>query len=268
MNPITLAMIVFASVFGAALLGMRLRAALPEHHLTSDTKDAVRIGVGLVATMAALLLGMLIASAKGSYDTQKSALMEMAAKIAYLDQALANYGPETRDIRQLLNHAVEAAIGRIWSESGPLRASAEGGSTWSAVLPKAIQALLPKDDAQRTFKTQAAAVTAELGQMRWLLIEQADTLIPSPLLVVLTAWLAIIFGSIGLFAPTNATAVVALMLAALSVSGAILMILELDQPFGGLISISSQPMHNVLNQLVGNATKTPSTPENLAITIP
>jgi hypothetical protein len=259
-------MIVCACVFGAALLGIRLRAYLPEHHLSSDTKDAVRIGVALVATMSALLLGMLIASAKGSYDTQKSELMQMAAKVAYLDQTLANYGPETRDVRQLLSHAVEAAIDRIWSESRPLQATAEGGSIWSAALPKAIQALLPKDDAQRAFKNQAAAISAELGQMRWLLLEQADTSIPSPLLVVLIAWLAIIFGSIGLFAPSNATAVVALMLVAVAVSGSILMILEMDGPFGGLVRISSEPIRNILNRLISNPAKTPSTPDNLAIT--
>src|SRR5271157_5946440 len=106
MNPITVATIVFACVFGAALLGIRLRAALPRHHLSDDTKDTVRIGMGLVATMAALILGLLVASANGSYDTKKSELMQMAAKIAYLDQVLANYGPETQEARQLLRQAV------------------------------------------------------------------------------------------------------------------------------------------------------------------
>jgi hypothetical protein len=116
-------------------------------------------------------------------------------------------------------------------------------------LPKAIQTLVPQDDAQRAFKTQATAISAELGQMRLLLFEQAGPSISNPLLIVVIVWLTIIFGSVGLFAPSNSTAVAALMLAALSVSGAIFLIVELDQPFGGLIEISSQPMRNVLSHL-------------------
>lgn len=249
MSPLALGTIVFACVFGAALLGIRLRTALPEHHLSDETKDAVRLGMGLVATMAALILGLLIASANGSYDTKKGELLQMAAKIAYLDQVLANYGPETRDIRQLLRGAVEGAIARIWQEDRPEHASVDPSTAWSAALPKAIQTLVPQDDAQRAFKTQATAISAELGQMRLLLFEQAGPSISNPLLIVVIVWLTIIFGSVGLFAPSNSTAVAALMLAALSVSGAIFLIVELDQPFGGLIEISSQPMRNVLSHL-------------------
>jgi hypothetical protein len=250
MNPFIVGLITFAGVFGAALLGLRLGSALPEHHISKESKDAVRIGMGLVATMAALILGLLIATTNGSYDTKKSEMMEMAAKIAFLDQALANYGPETRDARQMLSRAVEAAMARIWMEDRPQHEAVDPSPIWSAALPKAIQALLPKDDAQRAFKGQAAAITAELAQMRWLLAEQTYASISKPLLIVVIIWLAIIFGSVGLFAPSNTTVVAALMLAALSVSGAIFLILELDRPFGGLIQISSEPMRNVLNHLV------------------
>jgi hypothetical protein len=249
MNPITLGMIVFTCVFGAALVGIRLRTALPKHHLSADTKDTVQLGMGLVATMAALILGLLVASANGSYGTKKDELMQMAAKISYLDQVLANYGPETRDARLLLRGAVEAAIARIWQEKWPDHASVDPSSAWSAALPKAIQALRPEDDAQRAFKGHASAITAELGQMRRLLVEQTEPSISKPLLLVVIVWLTIIFGSVGLFAPSNSTAVAALMLAALSVSGAIFLILELDQPFGGLIQIPSQPMRHVLSHL-------------------
>jgi hypothetical protein len=246
MTPLATAIIVFGSVFSAALTGMGLRSALPEHHLTSETKDAVRIGMGLVATLSALLLGLLVATAKGSYDTQKKELQEMAAKVAYLDQTLSNYGPETQDIRHLVGEAVEAAMARIWNEKGDKPPSVNPHSAWGAAVPKAIQGLSPKDDSQRTFKTQAARTAGEIAQMRWLLVEQASTSIPRILLIVLVAWLAIVFSSIGLFAKPNSTAIVALMLVALSLSGAVLLILELDHPFGGLIRIPSEPMRKIL----------------------
>jgi hypothetical protein len=175
--------------------------------------------------------------------------MYMAAKIAYLDQVLANYGPETRDARQLLRQAVEGALGRIWPATRPESAAADPSTTRSAALPRAIQKLVPQDDAQRAFKAQAAAITADLGQMRWLLFEQAGPSVSEPFLIVLIAWLAVIWGSVGLFAPPNSTVVTSMTLAVLSVSAAIFLILELDHPFGGLLLISSRPMRNVLSHL-------------------
>src|SRR2546426_5086759 len=114
MSSTITAAIVFACLFGAGLLGMCIRAALPEHHLTTDTKDAVRIGMGLVATMAALVLGLLVASTKGAYDTQKGEVTQMAAKIVFLDRVLANYGSESAESRDLLRRSVGSAIHPIW----------------------------------------------------------------------------------------------------------------------------------------------------------
>src|ERR1043165_7965294 len=118
MNATVFALVAFAAIFVAALLGMRLRAALPEHHLSEETKESVRVGVGLVATMTALLLGLLIASAKGSYDTQRTEVIQMAARIGFLDRALAIYGPETAQARELLRREVESLIPRLLPDKG------------------------------------------------------------------------------------------------------------------------------------------------------
>jgi len=249
MNAYLVASIVLACICAATGLGMRLNAVLPRHHLSPETKDAVRIGMGLVATMAAMILGLLVASAKGSYDTEKGEVTQMAVKFAFLDRVLVNYGPETQTARQALRQAAAGVIARIWAEAAIGRGPVDPGSALSDILPKAIQKLSPQDDAQRTFKSQAAAVANDLGQMRWLLFEQTGSSISTPLLIMVVSWLTIIFGSVGLFAPRNPTVVGALMLAALAVSGAIFLILELDQPFGGLIQISDRPILNVLDQL-------------------
>jgi Protein of unknown function (DUF4239) len=250
MNSAVLGAVVFACLFGAGLLGMCLRAALPERHLTTDTKDAVRIGMGLVATMAALVLGLLVASTKGAYDTQKSEVSQMAAKIVFLDRILANYGSETAETRELLRRSVGSAINRMWpdrklSQPAQLDPSAISGEAFF----NSIQNLSPQNDAQRSLKSQAAQVATDLGQMRWLLFEQTESSISFPMLIVLISWLAIIFMSVGLFAPQNATVIVALMLAAFSVAGAIFLILELDMPFDGVIRISPAPMRNALIHL-------------------
>jgi hypothetical protein len=121
MNSITVSLIVFTCVFGGALLGMLLRATLPEHHLGSDSKDIVKLGMGLVGTMAALVLGLLVASAKGSFDVQSTELTQMAANVGLLDRALAQYGPETKEARDMLRVVVARLLDEIWSKdrAGP-----------------------------------------------------------------------------------------------------------------------------------------------------
>jgi len=231
-------------VFGAGLLGMLLRSALPDHHLTSDSKDAVKVGMGLVGTMAALVLGLLVASAKGNYDSQGAAVTQLAANVAILDRVLSHYGPETQDAREVLRHGVTGFIDGIWSKGGP--SSAPGGSE---ILYEKVQELSPKDDRQRTLQSQAMSTVMSLAQTRWLMYEQGITSVSMPLLVVLVLWLSLILASFGLFAPVNGTVITSLGVCALSVSAAIFLILEMYSPFSGMIQISSAPLQAALTQL-------------------
>ena len=249
MNPALTALIVFVCLFGAALLGMRLRSRLPSHHLSAETKDAVRIGMGSVATMAALVLGLLVSSTKEAYDVEKHEIVRISAKIVYLDQVLANYGAEASECRAILRESVRAALTRIWPETNIEPSSAAPVGLWSRGLPNAIQKLVPQDSAQRTFKWQASRLANSLGQMRWLLFEQIESSVSVPLVLIVVFWLALTFVSVGLFAPPNSTALIAQVMAALAVSGAIFLILELNEPFGGILRISSKPMMSVLEEL-------------------
>ena len=249
MSDNAIGVLVLVCIFGASLLGMLLRRMLAEHHLSPDTKDSVKLGMGLVGTMAALILGLLVAAAKGSYDTEKNEVTQMAAKVAFLDRLLSNYGPESADTRDLLRRAVEGAIVRMWPKGRSSRAQLDPTGSGVEDVHKAILKLSPKSDVQVSLKSQAVGVASDLGQLRWLLFEQSGRSVAMPLLIVVISWLAIIFLSWGLFAPPNAIAIIALLLAAISVSGAIFLILELDQPFDGLIQISSTPMRNTLANL-------------------
>jgi hypothetical protein len=220
--------------------------------MSKSTKDAVRIGMGSVATMAALVLGLLVASAKGTYDTQKAEVIEMSAKIVCLDHLLENYGSEASKCRVLLTSASRSTLYRLWPETNINQDEPPPSTIWGRELPLAIQELDPRSDAQRTFKSQAAELAKELGQMRWLLYEQAESSISTPMLVIMVFWLSLTFMSVGLFAPANATAVFAQLLGALSVAGAIFLILELDHSFSGIIRISSSPMLNALARLAAS----------------
>jgi len=241
-------LIVFTCVFGGALLGMLLRSALPEHHLSSDSKDIVKLGMGLVGTMAALVLSLLVASAKGSYDVQGSELTQLSANVVLLDRVLAHYGPETKEARDLLRGVVARLLDRLWSKDGASSAPSDPSSAGEAFFEK-IQGLSPKDERQRSLQTQASNIAIVLGQMRWSMYEQGTTSVSVPLLVVLVLWLTLILGSFGLFAPANATVITSLCLSALSVSGAIFLILEMYSPYSGVIQVSSAPVRAALAHL-------------------
>jgi hypothetical protein len=247
MNTILIALVISGCLFGAVWLGMLLRRLLPEHHLSSDTKDAVKLAMGLVATMAALLLGLLVSSAKGTYDAQRNQVIQMAAKIAVLDRVLGLYGPEAADPRAQLRTAVEEAVRRVWIQARivPLHKLTDRHA--GDAVHSAIQQLDPHNDSQRLLKSQAVSLGMEIGELRALMLAQSVASISMPLLVVVVCWLVVIFFSFSLLAPPNATATLALIVSAFSVASAIFLILELDRPFGGLIQIPSEPLLNALS---------------------
>lgn len=249
MSSTTAGFIAFLCMFAGALLGIALRNVLPRHHLDAESRDVVKLGMGLVGTMAALILGLLVTSAKGAFDAQNTELTQVSANVLVLDRILAHYGPESSEARESLKSAVVHALNTMWSHGRRGPSQQESGSHNNESLYDAIQSLSPKDDAQRSLKSNALAITMSLGQTRWLMYEQTETSVSKPLLYVMIFWLTIVFVSWGLFAPTNGTVMATFLAAALAVSGAILLILEMYNPYGGLIQISSGPLRAALAQL-------------------
>jgi len=245
----TISWIVFACLFGGALLGMLIRGFVPQHHLSADSKDTIKVGMGLIATMAALVLGLMVGSTKSSYDAQKSELTQMSAKIVLLDRALAHYGPETKETRDLVRRWVVRTLEQIWVEDSSWSEQAEPTSAVGDAVYDKLLELKPEDQAQRALQVQSQNIALDIAKSRWLLFVQTGSAISTPFLVVLVFWLTLNFVSFGLFAPRNATVIATLLLGALSVSGAIFLILELDRPFGGLIQISSDPLRKALASL-------------------
>jgi hypothetical protein len=245
----TISWIVFGVVFGGALVGMVLRALLPEHHLSQESRDVIKVGMGLIATISALVLSLLVASAKSSYDAQRSGLVQLSANVSLLDRVLAHYGPEAKAARERLHATTVTMLDQIWPEdrsrTGQVQAPAVAGED----LYEIIQALAPKDERQRALQAAALKTTVDIGQARWLLFSQKGSSIPVPFLVVMVFWLAMLFTSFSMFARPNATTVVTLLICAVSVACAIFLILELDRPFEGLIRISSDPLRRALEQL-------------------
>jgi hypothetical protein len=249
MSAAAISWIVFACVFAGAVVGMLLSKVLPAHHLSAESKDIVKLGTGLIATMAALVLGLLIGSAQNSFNSHRSEFTQMASNVIVLDRVLAHYGSDASEARHLLRGAVVRMLDQMSPADGSRPVKTEQPAPSGEVLYDKLQALTPQDDGQRALRAQALSLAFTIGQTRWLMFEQADRSIPMPFLVVLVAWLAIIFVTFGLYAPPNATVVSILIVCALSIAGAIFLILELDQPVGGWIRISTAPLRNALAQL-------------------
>lgn len=253
MEPIVIGAIVCAFSFGGALLGMWLNSALPEHHLDADSKATVQIGIGLVATMTALVLGLVTASAKSSFDAVDTAVKQTAIDILTLDRILARYGPETGAIRKDLKTAMEVRIDTIWPQGTPSSANLDpigaNAASHSEALVHAIRRLTPRDDEQRALQTRAVNVSESLLQSRWLVLAGTEASIPTPFLVILVSWLTIMFASFGMYAPRNGTVIAVLFVSALSVASAVFLVLEMDAPFTGLLRVSPEPWRFVHSHL-------------------
>jgi len=249
MNTTLITAIVSACLLAAVWIGMWIRRFLPEHHLSPHSRKIVELAVGLVATMSALLLGLLVNSAKTSYDTTRIQVMQKASKYALLDRLLVIYGPRAAEVRGKLPALIEESTRRMWPDVADTPAQSQRMTEMGNAFYVAVLRLEARDETERALKAQAVSLTLELGQLVSLMQAQSTTSIAKPMLVVVVLWLVMIFIAFSLIAPPNATVNFALIASALCAAGAIFLILELDQPFGGLMQISSEPMLNVLRQL-------------------
>jgi hypothetical protein len=257
MNPTGVSIVVFACVFGGVLGGMWLRTILPKEHLDAESRDTVKVGIGLIATMTALVLGLVTASAKSSFDSVNDAVKKAAISLLAADRTLARYGPETGELRKTLKDLLDARITAIWShglsdpaDGPPTAANAGAGPSTTEKILETVRGLTPRDDSQRAAQSRALDLLEAVLQAKWL-AAVGEASVPVPFLSVLVFWLTITFASFGVFAPRNATVLIVLFVCAISVSSALFLVLELDGPFDGLIKASAEPLryaHAHMNQ--------------------
>jgi hypothetical protein len=247
MSSLSISVMIFACVLGGSVLGMFLRARMPREHLSAESRDVVKLSMGIIATMTAIVLGLLVASAKAYYDNQARELTEMSAKIVLLDRVLAHYGPEANETRDLLRRSVVFMLDNLWEKDSPHSSAPESGRG-EAIYDK-LQELSPHTDAQRFLQSQALNLGLQIGQTRWLMFEQQTSSISLPLLMVVVFSLSITFASFSLHAAPNPTVITSLILCALAVAATLLLIQEMYSPFRGLIQIPSDPVRNALTQL-------------------
>jgi hypothetical protein len=252
MSAQLIAFIIFALMLSGMALGSYLRLVLPDEHTQTDSKDILMTSAATMGTLIALIIGLLVTSAKSTYDETNSSITQGGAKIITLDYYLAQYGPEAKELRMLLRQSTAAAIERIWPDEGPQGAvwAKMAAADGTADFYNKIRELAPRNDGQKYLQTQALQIAADMMQTRWMLIEQSQIDLPRMFLSVLSFWLVVLFVQFGLLAPRNRTALSAVFICALSMAGAIFLILELNHPLEGRIKISSAPMQKALS-LIG-----------------
>lgn len=247
MSSLEVSLITLICLVSGVALSMWLQYRLPDHHLSKESQDTVKLGAGMVATMSALVLGLLVSSAKSSFDSVNNSIALNGAKIIQLDRLLAAYGPETAPLRSHLKQSLEERIRIIWGNGGGIRTIES--SPHMLDLQQQLQRLTPANETQRSTLVMAQQICNEVWQNRLLLIEQQQESLPPVFLALLVFWLTLLFSSFGLFAPLNWTVSAVLFVCAFSVSSAIFLIMEMAHPLDGIIRASSGPLIKALEMI-------------------
>ncbi|MBV9966990.1 MAG: hypothetical protein JO008_14990 [Alphaproteobacteria bacterium] len=248
MGAVTVGAVAFVVIFAGAVFGVLIRGILPERHLSPDSRDVVKLTIAVVATMSALVVSLMITSAKGAFDTRRDEVVKMSADFVILDGMLAHFGAEGQPAREAPRRVATEELNHIREGDAEVRALSR--EKVSQDLHERIHQLVPQTDAQRSAQAQALRTFTDLRQTHWLLFEQPESTIPAAFLILLVFWLAIIFASFGLFAPPNSIVFGTFFVCALSLAAAIALIVELDQSFSGLIRISLDPLQHAID-LIG-----------------
>lgn len=249
MSAVAIAAIALALILASIAIGILLRRRLPEEHLSGDSKEVIRLATALIGTMAAVVLALLFAATRSSFETTNGYVSRLTAGVIELDQLLKDYGPEGTSLRRELRADRDFMVKLIWRED-----AAQSTPPLRSVAPQhtvlyMLRQLAPANPVQAMLQARALQVTTDLEQVRLILFAQPPDSISKPFMVVLVLWLMFIFASFSMSSKANPTLVIILCICAFSAASAVYLILELGQPFDGLMQIPSEPLQQVLEPL-------------------
>ena len=251
MNAIVISLVALMCCICGAYLGMYLHASLPSHHRTNDTKEIVKLGAALIATMTALILGLLVSSSKDTFDTLNRELIQDGAKTIHLDRILAHYGPDAVELRAALANTLRSALHQYWRDAAPQEEAVQ-----HAEMPNDLEsfqirllALTPQSDGQRQLLAQAQQLCSDLIESRWMMTEMTQRDLPPVFLAIVLIWLGVLYVCYGLITPHNGTVGVVFFVSALTIAAALFLVLEMNNPMTGIIKVSDAPLQKALSLL-------------------
>jgi hypothetical protein len=249
-NPLIVGALIFTLVLAGACAGRAMRQRLPEHHLTDETKSVVSVSMAMVATISALVLGLLISNANSSFSALGGEVTTLSAQILRLDRILQRYGSDADPARQTLRQYASQKAVDLFPQD-PRDVHLNNPATYGLLqqLEDEMLELKPANARDQWWHGQAMALAGKIGDARWLISQQVGQGTPKAFVGLLAFWLTSLFASFGLFAPRNVPTAVFLILCAIAVAGAIGMILELEKGFGAVVHISPQPLRQAVRAL-------------------
>ena len=249
MHDVFVAVGTFLCLIVAALGALVLSERLPDRYRHDDTVNIIRLAANIFVVASSLLLGLLLNSAKNSFEAVNRNVHVLATDLILLDRTLGRYGPETSVARQHLAAYVRRAVDGTWGTSGPPEIDDQAAERLLDDVGQAVATIKPSDPGRAELWREAQTSYQNVVKQRWVLIEESDGAIPAPFLVMLVTWLMLVFASYGYRAPRNAVVVTTLGVAAFLLAASIYLIIDMDQAFRGSIQISSAPLERVLEQM-------------------
>jgi hypothetical protein len=253
-TPLIIAFFVFAIILAGAFAGAVARRYVPQHHLSEETKSVVSISMAVVATISALVLGLLLSNANSSFSAVQGQVNAMSAQILRLDQLLRRYGSETKLAREKLREYAERKRDDLFPNNpADIRLSDQSTYDLLQEVEDLVLSVKPADARDQWWLAQAMTLASKIGDTRFLLAQHSGRGTPQAVLLLLVFWLTLLFASFALFAPSNMITNATLTLCALAIAGSIGMILELERGFGGLVQVSPQAMNHAVSALQAEA---------------
>jgi hypothetical protein len=249
LKELVIALIVFLCLVGVSLGVLFSYEKLPAHHRHDDTQSVVRSIAGIFVVMTSLVLGLMLNSAKAKFEAINKDVHALATDIIVLDRTLRSYGREAEDTRQRLLAYVRRAADGTWTTGSSANPSDKTSEQLLNDIGAALRALRPTNDAQSSIWNDARQEYRQGLELRWALVEQAESSLPLPLLGLVIAWLILVFASFGYRAPRNLVVVLSFVGASALISGALYLIVDMDEPFRGPIQISPAPLQRALAEL-------------------
>jgi hypothetical protein len=251
MSPPIVGLITFLVILSGIMAGLALGEHLPPHHTSAQTKSVVSVSMAIVGTISALVLGLLVSNANSSFTARAGEVTALSAEIVRLNHFLHRYGSEAEPARDTLRRFAESKTDDLFPAASGATIRVDNPTTNELLdqVEDMLLALHPADPHQQWLQTQSVQIAADIGATRWLLAQQSGQGTPAAFLILVVFWLTLLFASFALFAPHNLTARLALVFCAFAVSGGVEMILELEQPFAGMVQISPVPMHAAVGTL-------------------
>ena len=253
-TPLIIVLLVFAVILSGAFVGALVRRRVPQHNLTEETKSMVSVSMAVIATISALVLGLLLSNANSSFNAVQGQVNFISAEILRLDQLLRRYGSETKPAREKLRQYAERKRDALFPKN-PADFHLGDQPTYELLqeVEDLVLAIKPSNARDQWWLAQATTLASKIGDARFLLAQQAGQGTPIPVVLLLVLWLTLLFASFTLFAPSNIISTATLTLCALAIAGAVGMILDLERGFGGLVHVSPQPMNHAVEILQAEA---------------